>query len=84
MNGNGKIKGRVKFYSRIKGYGFIAADIGGGDVFVHAKDLPSMVVELTPNQRVSFTLEQNQRGPRARNLEVLDLGRPVPPHGSGP
>lgn len=67
---NGKLTGKVKFYSRAKGYGFIAR-AGERDVFVHAKDLPEGIVELLPDQKVAFTIDQHNRGPRARNVEVV-------------
>lgn len=72
-NGNGKTVGKVKFYSRSKGYGFIERTNGSSDrdVFVHAKDLPYGVVELLQNQKVAFVLENGVKGPRAKQVELV-------------
>jgi CspA family cold shock protein len=69
---DGKVTGKVKFYNRTKGFGFIMRGPGERDVFVHAKDLPMGVIELLADQPVRFVLESGQRGPRARALEVVD------------
>lgn len=71
MSGNGRVTGKVKFYSRTKGYGFIDRGTGERDVFVHAKDLPGGINELLQNQKVSFLLENHTRGPRAKLVEVV-------------
>lgn len=69
--GNGRVTGKVKFYSRPKGYGFIDRGLGDRDVFVHAKDLPAGVSELLQNQKVSFILEVHTKGPRAKQVEIV-------------
>jgi len=62
-------KGFVKWYSEKKGYGFIEQD-GGGDVFVHYSsiDMPGFKT-LTEGDRVSFEVEQTERGPQAKNVK---------------
>jgi CspA family cold shock protein len=54
--------GTVKFYNSQKGYGFIAPDNGGKDVFVHATALERAgMVTLSEGQKVSFNTEEDRR-----------------------
>ena len=54
--------GTVKFYNDQKGYGFIAPDNGGGDVFVHATALERAGVQsLNEGQKVSFDTAKDSR-----------------------
>lgn len=63
--------GRVKFFSTVKGYGFIERDDGQRpDVFVHAKNLPDGIVELEPDQKVSFIIGPGKDG-KSRATKVL-------------
>ena len=63
--------GTVKFFNTTKGFGFIAPEDGGKDVFVHASALEaSGLYTLTEGQRVSFDIETDTRGPKAVNLKV--------------
>ncbi|MGV0734779.1 cold shock domain-containing protein [Mycobacterium syngnathidarum] len=54
--------GRVVRFDEIRGYGFIAADEGGEDVFLHANDLEVEKAQLRRNSRVSFEVEEGERG----------------------
>ncbi len=55
--------GTVKWYNASKGFGFIAPDTGGKDVFVHASALErSSLTGLQDNQKVSFDLESGRDG----------------------
>ncbi|MFO1171457.1 MAG: cold-shock protein [Hyphomicrobiaceae bacterium] len=55
-------KGTVKFYNEQKGYGFIAPDDGGKDVFVHATALERAGMSgLREGQKVSFDTEVDRR-----------------------
>jgi len=74
MSTNGKFTGKVKFFNKTKGFGFIER-LGNSDVFVHAKDLPFGVTELSPDQDVAFTVEEGTKGPRAKNLELQQIRR---------
>ena len=63
--------GTVKWFNRDKGYGFIARD-SGGDVFVHYSDISNTGYRnLEENDRVEFTVEQGDKGPRAKDVTVL-------------
>jgi CspA family cold shock protein len=56
------ITGTVKFYNDQKGYGFIAPDNGGKDVFVHATALQRAgLVGLNEGQKVSFDTAEDRR-----------------------
>jgi CspA family cold shock protein len=55
--------GTVKFFNESKGYGFIAPEGGGNDAFVHISAVERAGMStLTQDQRVSYELEQDQRG----------------------
>jgi CspA family cold shock protein len=65
--------GSVKWYNVEKGFGFVAQDRGGKDVFVHATTLDrSGLSELLEGQRVRMQIGQGQKGPEARSIEILD------------
>lgn len=66
------VEGRVKFFSADKGFGFIAVDDGGKDVFVHIRALEkSGLKTLEPDQRVRLTITMGQKGPQAESVAVL-------------
>jgi CspA family cold shock protein len=55
--------GTVKFFNPDKGYGFIAPEGGGNDAFVHISAVERAGMRtLDKDQRVSYDLEQDQRG----------------------
>jgi CspA family cold shock protein len=55
--------GTVKFFNESKGYGFIAPDGGGNDAFVHMTAVErSGMRTLRENQRISYDLQQDNRG----------------------
>ena len=63
--------GTVKFYNDAKGYGFIAPDGGGNDVFVHASALERAgITHLSEGQKVSFDLEPDRKSGRMRAANV--------------
>jgi len=56
-------KGTVKWFNPTKGYGFIAPDTGGKDVFVHISALQKAGLRtLNEGQKVGFDIEQQQNG----------------------
>ena len=55
--------GTVKWFNTTKGYGFIAPDGGGNDVFVHVSAVErSGLTGLADNQKVSFELQEGRDG----------------------
>ncbi|NNM71525.1 cold-shock protein [Enterovirga aerilata] len=65
--------GTVKFYNETKGYGFIAPDDGGKDVFVHATALERAGIRgLVEGQKVAFDTEQDRRSGKVAvgNLQI--------------
>jgi cold shock protein len=66
------VQGTVKWFNAEKGFGFIAQDGGGPDVFVHYSSIATEGYRsLDENQRVEFEITQGQKGPQA------DQVRPV-------
>jgi CspA family cold shock protein len=64
--------GTVKWFNEGKGFGFIAPDGGGKDLFAHFKEIQgSGFKTLTENQRVQFEVTQGQKGPQASNIRTL-------------
>ncbi|MFI8287772.1 cold-shock protein [Streptomyces sp. ms191] len=61
--------GTVKWFNAEKGFGFIAQDGGGPDVFVHYSAIASTGYrELTEGQQVEFDVVQGPKGPQAENV----------------
>ena len=64
--------GQVKFFNTTKGFGFIAPEGGGKDVFVHMTAVQAAGLSgLNEGQRVSFEVEADKRGPKAVNLKLV-------------
>ena len=64
--------GKVKGFNDSKGFGFIAQDEGGPDVFVHQT---AIIAEgyrsLTEDQRVEYEVQQGPKGPQATNVRAI-------------
>jgi CspA family cold shock protein len=65
-------KGKVKWFDENKGYGFIAREDGGEDVFLHYSELDQSgfktIDEDTP---VEFEVEMGPKGPKATEVSKL-------------
>ena len=71
------MKGIVKWYNARKGYGFITPDDKGNDVFVHAITLKSCGLnKLFTGSEVTFDVEEDEKGKRAKNLKVTKEVKP--------
>lgn len=65
-------QGTVKWFNAEKGFGFIAVDGGGADVFVHFSAIDgSGYRTLEENQRVEFEVTQGPKGPQADKVRGL-------------
>ena len=65
-------QGTVKWFNAEKGYGFIAQEGGGDDVFVHYSAIQSSGYKsLDEAQRVEFDVTQGPKGPQAENVKPL-------------
>jgi len=64
--------GTVKFFNSSKGFGFIAPDGGGKDVFVHASAVEAAGLRsLSEGQKVNFDIQPDARGSKAANLSAV-------------
>jgi CspA family cold shock protein len=67
-----KVTGSVKWFNPEKGYGFLTQDNGGKDVFVHFRAIVAEGYKTLPEgQRVSFEVEEGQKGLQAANVETI-------------
>ncbi|GAA3460858.1 cold-shock protein [Saccharothrix longispora] len=64
--------GTVKWFNSEKGFGFIAQENGGPDVFVHYSEIQGQGFRtLDENQRVEFEIGQGTKGPQAQNVRKV-------------
>jgi len=66
------VTGTVKWFDAAKGFGFIAPEEGGKDVFVHHTAINGEGYKtLDEGQKVTFDIEQGQKGPAAVNVTAV-------------
>ena len=67
-----KVEGTVKWFNEAKGFGFIAQDNGGQDVFAHYSAIQGNGFKtLAEVQKVSFILGDGKKGPQAEQIEAI-------------
>ncbi|MDZ7802157.1 MAG: cold-shock protein [Trueperaceae bacterium] len=67
--------GNVKWFNNEKGFGFIAPEGGGDDLFVHFSAIQGQGFKsLDEGDEVEFTVGQGQKGPQAQNVSVTRKG----------
>lgn len=68
----GPFDGAVKFFNSDRGFGFIAPDKGGPDVFLHVSSLSrSGLQPPMDGQRVRFSIRAGKKGPEAANISFI-------------
>ena len=61
--------GKVKFFNDAKGFGFIAPDNGGNDLFVHTTAVEGGT--LNENDQVEYEIGEGQKGPCAVQVKKI-------------
>ena len=65
-------QGTVKWFNAEKGFGFIAQEDGGDDVFVHYSAIQTQGYKsLDENQKVEFEVGQSPKGPQATGVRTI-------------
>ncbi|RKN05717.1 cold-shock protein [Streptomyces radicis] len=66
------VTGKVVRFDELRGYGFVAPDTGGEDVFIHVNDLEFDKRLLGPGMLVTFDVEEGDRGLKASNVRLQE------------
>ncbi|MFT4126829.1 MAG: cold shock domain-containing protein [Gordonia sp. (in: high G+C Gram-positive bacteria)] len=66
------VSGKVVHYDANRGFGFLAPESGGADVFLHINDIDIDEDSLKPGAKVSFDIEETDRGAKAINVSVTE------------
>lgn len=65
-------QGTVKWFNPDKGWGFIAPETGGPDIFVHYKAITGDGFRtLDADQKVEFEITEGDKGPQAVNVRAI-------------
>lgn len=75
------VTGKVVHYDANRGFGFLAPESGGADVFLHINDIDIDESELKPGAQVEFEVEETERGSKATNVSVIGSAPTAPPRG---
>ena len=63
------MKGKIKFFNEIKGFGFVTGE-DGKDYFVHSTGLVGST-SLAKDDAVTFEVEQGEKGPKAVKVKKV-------------
>ncbi len=73
-------RGTVKFFNHAKGFGFVAPDGGGDDVFVHVSAVERAGLDgLNEGDQIAYELEQDRRSGKLAAVELQWIGAGSPP-----
>jgi cold shock protein len=75
--------GRVLQFDHARGYGFVTADDGGEDIFLHASVFDGDSEEITPGTRIEFKVMEGDRGRKAFAVRLIE-DEPEPAPWPGP
>ncbi len=74
-----RVTGTVKWFSRVKGYGFIAPDDATKEIFVHFSGIEGEGYRnLEEGQRVSYVVEDTPKGPQAASVRIVSAPEDQP------
>jgi cold shock CspA family protein len=74
------VTGRVVSFDEVRGYGFVAPESGGEDVFLHVNDLEFDKHLVAPGVEVQFDVERGSRGLKASRVKMREgAERPAAP-----
>lgn len=65
------VQGKVIRFDEVRGYGFVAPDTGGDDVFIHVNDLEFDKRNLAVGAVVDFAVEDGDRGLKASTVTLV-------------
>jgi CspA family cold shock protein len=69
----GMATGTVRWFNGGKGYGFIAPNDGGDDLYAHHSAIEAQGYKLLEEgQKVEFNIQVGPKGPQAANIRALD------------
>jgi CspA family cold shock protein len=65
--------GKVKWFNRTKGYGFVEPDNGSKDVFIHVSEIEKQgISDLVEDQKISYQTEDNRGKLSATDIKIID------------
>ena len=74
-DGESRVKGKVKWFDPVKGFGFVVADAGGPDILLHANVLRNFgQSSIADAARITIAIQRTERGVQA--VEVLQIDPP--------
>ena len=77
------VRGTVKWFSPIKGYGFVVLSDGSGDAFLHVSALAGLgITTVQPGETLEFRVTPGQRGPQVTEVISVDSSTAVRPRPS--
>ncbi len=66
------VEGKVKWFNVTRGFGFVAPQGGGQDIFVHSRALQRSGLDgIADGEQVRVTVRQGMKGPEAERIEIL-------------